>query len=173
MKIYIVGSVACGKSTLAKKLSERLRIPYLSLDELVHIPDKSNPSGSRNRDVEERNNLFCDTIQQKEWIIEDIGRPCFENGLKEADTIILLEISGKIRNYRIIKRWIKQRLGIERCIYNPRYKMLKCMLKWSKDYDTGKDKLKDRISIYQEKVITIRNNKEISEFLESCMKQQN
>ena len=40
-----------------------------------------------------------------------------------------------------IKRWIKQRLGIEKCSYNPRYEMLKSMLQWSKDYDLGKDKL--------------------------------
>ncbi len=79
MKIYIVGSVFSGKSTLAKKLFK-------------------------------------------------------------ANIIVLLEIPTIIMNYRIIKRWIKQRLGIEKCIYGPKYEMLKCMLKWSKDYDLGKDK---------------------------------
>lgn len=168
MKIYIVGSVSSGKSTLAKKLSKTLKIPYQSLDEVVHVPDKSNPWGNRKRKVEERDNLFYSVINQKDWIIEDTGRPCFEDGLKGADTIILLEISKKIRNYRIIKRWIKQRLRIEKCIYNPRYEMLKCMLKWAKDYDLGKDKLKDRISTYQEKVIVLRNNKDINNFIETC-----
>ncbi|WP_029451310.1 hypothetical protein [Clostridium algidicarnis] len=169
MKIYIVGSVSSGKSTLAKRLSKTLKIPYQSLDEFVHIPDKSTPSGNRKRQVEERDNLFYSLIKQKEWIIEDIGRSCFEDGLKESYKIILLEISTKIRNYRIIKRWIKQRLGIEQCIYNPRYKMLKCMLRWSKDYDLGKDNLKDRISTYQEKVIIIRNRKDINNFIERCI----
>jgi len=165
MKIYIVGSVSSGKSTLAKKLSETLHIPYKSLDEVVHIPDKTNPWGNRKRQVKERDNLFCSVIQQKEWIIEDVGRPFYEEGFKKADTIILLEIPIKIRNFRIIKRWIKQRLGIEKCIYNPRYEMLKCMLQWSKDYNTGKDKLKDRISSYHEKVIILRNNKDIKTFI--------
>lgn len=41
MKLNIVGSVSSGKSTLAKKLSETLGIPYKSLDEVVHIPDKA------------------------------------------------------------------------------------------------------------------------------------
>lgn len=170
MKIYIVGSVSSGKSTLAKKLSKALDIPYKSLDEVVHIPDKTNPWGNRKRQVEERDKLFYSIIQQPNWIIEDVGRPCFEEGLFKADIIVLLEIPAKIRNYRIIKRWIKQRLGIEKCIYNPRYEMLKCMLKWSKDYDLGKDKLKDRISSYQEKVITLRNNKDIDVFLNQCLK---
>lgn len=64
-------------------------------------------------------------------------------GLKEADKIILLEISTKIRNCRTVERWIKQRPSIEKCIYNPRFKMLENMLRWSKDYDLGKDKLKE------------------------------
>ena len=166
MKIYIVGSVSSGKSTLAKKLSETLSAPYQSLDEVVHVPDKSDPWGNRKRQVEERDKLFCSVIQQPNWIIEDVGRPCFEEGLKEADIIVLLDVSLRIRNYRIIKRWIKQWLGIEKCIYNPRLEMLKCMLQWSKDYDAGKDNLKFRISLYREKVITLRNNKDINAFLE-------
>ncbi len=47
--------------------------------------------------------------------------------------------------------------------------MLKCMLRWSKDYDLGKDNLKDRISTYQEKVIVIRNRKDINNFIERCI----
>lgn len=162
MKIYIVGSVSSGKSTLARKLSQILEIPYQSLDEVVHISDKSHPFGNRKREIKERDNMFCSVIHQKEWIIEDTGRPCFEEGLKAADRIILLEIPPRIRNFRIIKRWIKQNLGIEQCIYKPRYEMLKCMLKWSKDYDAGKDKLKERISQYKEKVLILRNKKDIN-----------
>ena len=166
MKIYIIGSVASGKSTLAKRLSKTLSISYWSLDEVVHISDKSNPWGNRKRQVEERNKLFYSIIQNPKWIIEDVGRPCFEEGLRQADTIILLDVSTQIRNYRIIKLWINQRFGIEKCNYSPRYEMLKCILQWSKDYDTGKDNLKERVSSYQEKVITLRNNKDINAFLE-------
>lgn len=165
MKIYIVGAVASGKSTFARKLSDRLRIPCHSLDEVVHISDKSNLWGNRKRSVEERDNLFYSIINQNDWIVEDTGRPCFKHALKEADTIILLEISTKLREFRIIKRWIEQRLGVEQCIYKPRYEMLKCMLKWSKDYDTGIDNLKDRISCYDEKIITLTNRKDMMKFL--------
>ena len=165
MKIYIVGPVASGKSTLARQLSERLRIPCHSLDEVVHISDKSNPWGNRKRSVEERDKLFSSIISQKDWIAEDTGRPCFEEALKEADRIILLEISTKIRKYRIMKRWIKQRIGLEKCIYKPCYQMLKWMFKWSKDYDKGRDNLKERLLPYKEKIIILRKNKEVKEFL--------
>ena len=166
MKIYIDGSVASGKTTLARKLSERLNIQYQSLDEVVHIPDKSNPWGNRKRQSEERDKLFYSIIQQPRWIIEDTGRPCFIEGLKAADTILLLEIPPIIRNCRIIKRWVRQRLGLEKCIYNPNFNMLRCMLRWSKDYDLGKDKLKERISPYQKKVVVMKSNNEINKFNE-------
>lgn len=142
MKIYIVGAVSSGKTTLARKLSEKLNIRYQSLDEVVHIPDKANPWGNRKREVEERDNIFNSIIQQSMWIIEDIGRPCFAEGLKVADIIVLLEVPKRLRNYRIIKRWVKQRLGFEKCLYNPNINMLKCMFHWSKDYELGIDNLK-------------------------------
>ncbi|MEG0775368.1 AAA family ATPase [Clostridium sp.] len=169
MKIYIVGPVASGKSTLAKKLSETLSISYHSLDEVIHYPDKSNPWGNSKRESGEVDKLFQSVIQEQSWIIEDVGRPCFEQGFKEADKIVLLEVPTRIRNYRIIKRLIKQRLGIEKCIYNPGYRMLKSMFKWSKNYDTGKDKLKERVGKYKHKVITLKSDRDIRGFLESSL----
>ncbi|WMM23953.1 hypothetical protein RBU61_13600 [Tissierella sp. MB52-C2] len=47
------------------------------------------------------------------------------------------------------------------------------MFKWSKNYDAGKDNLKERIAVYQEKVINLKNSKNIYEFLERCMANRN
>lgn len=160
MKIYIVGAVASGKSTLAKELSQLLHIEYTSLDHLVHISDKDSPWGNRKRPIEERNQLFLEIIQKQNWIMEDTGRPCFEEGMELADCILLLNTKPSIRKFRILTRWIRQRLGLETCIYRPDLRMLKCMFKWSKDYDTGKDQLKERLRPYQHKIEVIHNNQE-------------
>lgn len=48
MKLYIIGSVASGKTTLAKRLSEITNIHYATLDEIVYEPDKSSAWGNRN-----------------------------------------------------------------------------------------------------------------------------
>ncbi|MDF2484016.1 MAG: topology modulation protein FlaR [Herbinix sp.] len=167
MRIYIVGAVSSGKTTLAKSLSKKLHLPYHSLDEMVHISDQNADLGNRKRPIDERDSLFQSTICQPAWIIEDVGRPCFEEGLKEAETILLLETSTRIRNYRIIKRWLKQRLGLEYCIYTPSITILKCMLRWSKEYDLGKDNLKERISTYQDKIIILRDQYDIQGYLDS------
>lgn len=167
MKIYIVGAVASGKSTLARELSGLTGIPYTSLDEVVHIPDKSNVWGNRKRQVDERDRLFNTIISQRDWLIEDTGRKCFENAFKAADSIVLIELPPRVRNYRIMKRWLKQRIGIEKCSYTPSVQMLRSMFNWSKEYEVGRDGLKLRLSTYKGKVIILRNNTDIKEFLNS------
>ena len=167
MKIYIVGAVSSGKSTLAKKLSNQLNTPHTSLDDIVYEIDKSNPLSNIKRSDLERDGLFYSIIKWENWIIEDVGRSCFKDGLKESDKIILLETNKYLRNYRILKRFFKQKFKLEKSSYNPTLKMLKNMLQWSKDYDSGKDKLKSKISIYKEKVIVLRNTKDINNFISS------
>ncbi|HVI39978.1 MAG TPA: hypothetical protein VM577_04905 [Anaerovoracaceae bacterium] len=166
MKIYIVGPVSSGKSTLAKLLSERLAIPCAFLDEVVHIPDPASPCGNRSRTAEERDGLFHSIIHQPAWIIEDVGRPCFEAGMKEADAVLLLDIPARIRKYRIVKRWIKQKIGAEACDYHPQLRMLKAMFQWTEAYDSGRDGLKKRITVYQKKVVVLKSNQDIREYLE-------
>jgi Adenylate kinase and related kinases len=166
MKLYIVGPVSSGKSTVARLLSEQLSIPCASLDEIVHIPDPAGPWGNRKRTAEERDELFHSVIRQPEWIIEDVGRPCFEAGMREADAILLLDIPAGIRKYRIVKRWVRQKIGAEACGYSPRLRILKAMFQWTKDYDSGRDGLKERITVYQKKVVVLKSNQDIREYLE-------
>ena len=80
MKLYIIGSVASGKTTLAKRLSETTNILYTTLDEVIYEPDKSSTWGNRKRPEEERDRLFSLILQQENWILEDVGRPCFSEG---------------------------------------------------------------------------------------------
>lgn len=48
-----------------------------------------------------------------------IDRKSIAEAYELADIIVLLDIPGWLRNYRIIKRWLKQRLGLEKSIYKP------------------------------------------------------
>ena len=119
MRLYIVGSVASGKSTLARNISEKTGVPYFSLDEVVHEKDDTTPIGNRKRTPEKRDTLFSEILSKSSYIIEDTGRECFEEGLCQAESIILLEIPLITRRYSIIRRYIRQKLGVEKCAYRP------------------------------------------------------
>lgn len=122
-KIYIVGTVGSGKSTFAHRLSMQYSIPHFELDRVVY-------DGNCKRTEDERDQLFNEILIQKDWLIEDVGRPCFQAGLKQADKVIYLNISPRTLKRRIIKRWLKQKCGLEKANYTPTLAMLKQMLEW-------------------------------------------
>jgi len=157
-KIYILGSVASGKTTLARKLSNLLDIPWHELDNVVHL---RLPEGDRKRRDEERDLVFDSITNGQQWIIEGVFRPCFNHGFDRADVIILLDTPPFKRKYRIAKRWIAQRLKIEKANYVPTLKMLRMMYKWSNDFEKTKGELLQTLEPHGEKVIVLKNNRNI------------
>ena len=134
MKLYLTGSVASGKSTLARQIAARTGIPCHSLDEVVYVPDPGAPSGNRKRPEAERDALFAEILRQPHYVMEDTGRACFEEGLRQADAILLLELPLGVRYKRIFTRWLRQNLGLEPCLYRPGWNMLKAMFRWAGTY---------------------------------------
>ena len=161
-KIYVIGSVASGKTTLAKKLSSTLEIPWFELDNVVHERLKS---GDRKRTPQERNFIFNGIIDSEHWIIEGVWRECFDGGFEKADTIILLDTPSYVRKYRIATRWIKQRLKLEKANYRPTIKMLSMMYRWSNDFEETKGRLLEVLQPYQDRVIVLKDNKNTRELV--------
>lgn len=126
-KIYIIGPVGSGKTTLAKRLSLVLDIKMYELDKIVW--DDNNGNIKRNDD--DILILFNKIIGEKSWIIEDVGRRKFLDGLKSADIVYYVNLSAIIIYKRCILRWIKQKIGLESYNYKPTIKSLIEMLKWA------------------------------------------
>lgn len=155
-KVYIIGSVASGKTTFAKKLSKSLKVNWYELDNVIW---ERHAHGDIKRTSDQRDLLFNRIIDSEKWIIEDVCRPCFERGLSKADIIILLDIpSGKRKRY-ILKRWIKQKLRVEKSNYEPTIKMLKLMFKWCDDYDKTKSELLKRLEPFKDKVVILTSTR--------------
>ena len=165
MKIYVTGAVGSGKTTYARKLSNVTGISCTHLDEVVYVRDRYARSGDRKRPVQERDAIFSQVMAQDGWIIEDAGRSCFERGMQEADCILVLEYSLPLRQWRIVKRWVRQNLGLEKCLYRPDMWMLRAMLRWTKGYDAGHDGMKERLARYEHKVVRFRHPREAEAYL--------
>ena len=127
-KIYIIGPVGSGKTTLSELLSKKYNIKKYELDKIVWDDD----NGNIKRTDEEINILFNKIIDNKSWIIEDVGRKKFIDGIKKADITYYIDLP-KITIYkRCFSRWIKQKTGKEKYNYKPTLKSLLEMLKWAK-----------------------------------------
>ena len=142
-KIYIIGPVGSGKTTLSKELSKKYNIKKYELDKVVWNDDNGNIKRADN----EIKILFEEIINKESWIIEDVGRKKFIEGIKKADITYYLDLPKPIIYKRCITRWIKQKVGKEKYNYKPKLKGLFEMLKWAKqDKKNKKEKLNNIIN---------------------------
>lgn len=153
MKIYIIGPVASGKSTLARKIAKKYNIKYYELDNLVW----DDALGIK-RTEEEIINLFNKIIKKKSWVIEDVGRNYFKCAYDKVDIIYYIKLNPILLYIRILKRWIKQKCGFESFNYKPTLKGLIQMFKWARN---GLKKQKEQIKELQNYNLVILNSHDI------------
>lgn len=163
-KIYIVGIVASGKTTLAKKLSEHLHIPWFELDCIIYC---NSETGRYKRSPEQQLEVIHDIDKNENWIIEGTYRISCHCLFELADTIIFLDPPLWKRKLRIFKRYIKQQLRIEKCHYKSNLKMLKLMYKWTNDFEVNRNKFEAMLEQYEYKILKLSVNDDLSiaEFL--------
>lgn len=100
LKIDIVGSVASGKTTLARKISKEFNIPHYEKDNVVW---KRTPSGDVKRTPQERDAYFNDIISKKEWVVEGSPRQSLKESYDCCDYIIVLDEYTLTRLIRVFK----------------------------------------------------------------------
>ncbi len=161
-KIYIVGNVGSGKTTLSKRLSKKLGIKHFEVDNIAH---KNTEMGRIKQSDDEQINEFRKINEEKSWIVEGTFRPSCKFLLENADLIVFLDPTLRIRKYRIVKRFIKQQIGLEKSHYKSDLKMLKAMFRWTSDFEKNRNKFEEMMKPYNEKLKIIRTRKEIKLFL--------
>ena len=159
MKILIIGTIASGKTTLAKKLEQKLNIKYYEIDSIVH--DDQNKV---KRTPEEQNEIIKEIDNKNDWIIEGVLRENLNYLLDLCDKIIYLNMPLYTRKIRIFKRFVKQKLGIEKSNYKPTLKMLIQMYKRTEKQEKELKEREEQLAKYINKLIKISNAKEWEEY---------
>ena len=170
MKIYIVGSVGSGKTTLARKLSKKLQIPHFETDNFVWT---RHPAGDIRNEIEVRDQLLLEAITTDNWIIEGVHIDWTDMGLQEADQIIFLDFPTTKRGRRIIKRYIRQLLHLEKTNYKPTFSIFRQMFKWNKYFEEQmKQEFLIKFSAYEHKVRRFQTDKEVEEWFHQLKNQK-
>lgn len=162
-KIHIIGSVGCGKTTLARQMSKKLNIPYYELDNVVWKRQKGHDI---RRSEQERECYLNTLIRLDTWIIEGVhNEEWVGNSFKNAELIIFLDTSYSVRTYRIIKRYFLQKLRLEKSNYKPTLKIFFKMFKWNKYFEeVGKPKFFKKIKDYNVKILVVNNINEVEDY---------
>ncbi len=160
-RILILGSVGCGKSTLANKLNEKLKLPLFCLDKYFWKP---NWQATEN---EEWRKKVEQLSQSEQWIMDGNFLNTLDIRLPRADAVIFIDCNRFICLYRFFKRIIRKReYGvIEGCRESLNIKMLIWIL-WKfprqsrKKINAEIEKVKAR-----KKVSILKSRGDVKEFL--------
>ncbi len=162
MKIDIIGSVASGKTTLAKRISKEFNVPYYEKDNVVW---QRTSSGDIKRSPMERDEYFNDIISKDKWIVEGSPRESLRESFGCCDYIIVLDEYTVIRLIRVFRRWINQRNGKETYNSKPTLNFLWWNIKWVFEFNKIKRELLRELCNYGDKVRIFKHSKEAFSFI--------
>lgn len=163
-KILIIGDSGRGKTALASKISEKLHIPFYSIDDYLYDVEMSVYK-DKQKSLEEISRVY----QSDKWIVEGATHRLLKPGLDLADVIIYLKYDN------IFSQWLTI---IKRSIKRKDERLLKTLwLIWHvlyKRFQTKKSRIKkgqmtnaERIDPHKNKVVTLTSYNEIDEFVNS------
>ena len=99
-RILIIGCGGAGKSTLARQLGEKLKLPVVHLDSIFWLPNWVE----RNRD--EFDELVRQELMKQTWIMDGNFNRTLPERVKYCDTIIYLDFSRMACLLGVLKRII-------------------------------------------------------------------
>lgn len=162
MRIHIIGGSGTGKTYLAKRLSAKFNIPHFDLDDLFW--DNTSSQYGVKMPVEKRTNMLNDILRKRDWIIEGIYYDWLDESFKEADTIILLDIPKSVYQFRIIRRFFKRKIGVERS-KKETFTSLVNLLKWTDKFQSRNlPQIYTKLSDYPEKTIILHSKLEVNNY---------
>lgn len=163
MKIHIIGCSGTGKTYLATALSKRYNIPHFDLDDL-QWDNSSNEYGIK-MPIEKRNLLLQQLLQKEDWIIEGVYYAWVQESFEKADIIYVLDIPKHVYTSRIVIRFIKRKLGIEKG-KKETLKSLCNLLKWTDTFQKKNLKeIRQILNKYENKVVWITKCQEVDRII--------
>lgn len=97
-RIVIIGCGGAGKSTLARRLGERLQLPVVHLDKLFWRPGWVQVS------LEEFDALHRAALAEPRWIMDGNFDRTMEERIARCDTVIYLDFSRMACLWGVLKR---------------------------------------------------------------------
>lgn len=158
-RIFIVGIVASGKTTLAKKLSDKLGVSWYELDCIVH---HETPAGRYKRTADEQVQVIKEIDRSGPWIFEGTDRESYQCLYEMADIVIWMDTPLWRRKTRILVRFLKQKFGLEKCHYKPDLTMLRLMYRWTRDFERKRGQFEAKLRGYEDKVVRVRDAKNLA-----------
>ncbi|SEO06016.1 Adenylate kinase [Amphibacillus marinus] len=158
-QIHIIGSVGSGKTTLARILSDKFNLVHYELDNVVWQRGDGNDV---RRTSQARDDYLNEIVMLDAWIIEGAHHKWVQPSLEKADLIIFLDPKYSIRVFRIIRRFILQKLRLEESNYQPTWSIFRQMFMWNAFFErSSKHEIIALLSQYGDKVVICKSKADV------------
>lgn len=167
-RILIIGCAGAGKTTLSRRLGEKLNLPVVHLDSIFWSPGNWE---HLERDDFDKSLLL--ELEKSQWIIEGNYDRTIKMRLNYCDTVIWLDYSGLVCMARWIKRiianWGKVRPDMASgCLEKFEWEFAKTIWNFSKD---NRRKYEMLLAEQRDKEIyRFKNPQQLAKFLDSVKK---
>ncbi|MGF9888778.1 AAA family ATPase [Priestia megaterium] len=163
-KIHIVGSVGSGKTTFARLLAHRLKLPHYELDNVMW---ERTQEGAKRRSEADRKKCLHHIAASKEWIIEGVHYTWVRESFDRSDLIIFLDTHYLKRVWFILRRYVLQKAKIEKANYAPTFSIFIKMFQWNADFEkqSKPEILHILRTSYNDKLIIVKKREEIEHFI--------
>jgi adenylate kinase family enzyme len=104
----LASASGCGKTTVGRELAQRLEVPFVELDALVH-----GPNWTETRDDELRAKV-TPIVASDRWVIDgSYSRKLGTLVLDRADTVVWLDLPIRVWLPRLVRRTVRRVRGRE------------------------------------------------------------
>lgn len=118
-----------------------------------------------------RNRMFQDILDSENWILEGVQHGWTMESFRQADWVVVLHPHVLVRDYRIIRRFIRSRTGLEQWNYKQTFSnLVKMVVEWNHGYDP--EKILRLTEEFAAKRIVAAGPKELAAWTESFMRRE-
>lgn len=167
MKIAILGYSGSGKSTTTKYLGELFHIPYLYMDTVYWAENWQE------RDRDEALSMVSEFMKNDNWIMDgNYSSLLQKERLEQADYIIYMSFSRWVCLWRVLKRYFQNRNKSRESIAEGCIEKVDLEFIWWVLYagrtPAKKKKYEEMTELYRDKVIVLKNQRQLDEFLKNA-----
>lgn len=153
-KVIIIGCPGSGKSTFARKLSQKTGLPLFYLDMIYHKPDKTTVT------KEEFDAKLSSILQKDAWIIDGNYMRTIPIRVRACDTVIWLDYKAEVCLQGIHERRGKPREDMPWVESEPDEEFLRFVENFTSE---SKPLIQDVLEQYKDKNIIVFHTREESE----------
>lgn len=159
MRIHIIGGSGAGKSFISNKLEDKYNLKLVELDKI----EWDNKTGkSKKRDEKEKLKLLSKELSKDNILLEGVYYKWCSKSFEKCDYIFFLETPLLKQQYRILRRSIRRKLGIEKGHVKETLKSVKDLFLWNIKYNTEyKKDIFKTLEKYNDKVYKIKEYDDI------------